>query len=29
VRRARTRTVGLGMPRIRQPRPDIRPDRSA
>jgi hypothetical protein len=29
VHRARTRTVGLGMPRIRQPLPDIRPDRSA
>lgn len=29
VRQARTRTVGLGIPRIRQPLPDIRPDRSA
>ncbi|WP_329410652.1 site-specific integrase [Nocardia vinacea] len=29
VRRARNRVVGLGTPRIRQPVPDIRPDRSA
>ncbi|WP_405167165.1 site-specific integrase [Nocardia sp. NBC_01499] len=29
VRRARNRVVGLGTPRIRQPLPDIRPDRSA
>jgi hypothetical protein len=29
VRQTRTRRVGLGMPRIRQPLPDIRPDRSA
>lgn len=29
VRCARNRMVGLGLPRIRQPLPDIRPDRSA
>jgi integrase len=29
VRRARSRVVGLGMPRIHQPLPDVRPDRSA
>ncbi|MGI8312954.1 site-specific integrase [Saccharopolyspora hattusasensis] len=29
VRRTRSRVVGLGMPRVRQPLPDIRPDRSA
>ena len=29
VRRARNGVVGLGLPRTRQPLPDIRPDRSA
>jgi hypothetical protein len=29
VRAARNRVVGLGMPRIRQPLPDIRPERTA
>jgi hypothetical protein len=29
VRRTRSRVVGLGMPRIRQSLPDLRPDRSA
>ncbi|WP_245745918.1 hypothetical protein [Nocardia altamirensis] len=29
VRRARNSVVGLGLPRIRQPLPDVRPDRSA
>lgn len=29
VRRGRSRAVGLGMPRTRQPLPDVRPDRSA
>jgi len=29
VRRSRNTVVGLGLPRIRQPLPDIRPNRSA
>ncbi|WP_232235995.1 hypothetical protein [Nocardia sp. BMG51109] len=29
VRRARNSVVGLGLPSVRQPLPDIRPDRSA
>jgi hypothetical protein len=29
VRRARNSVVGLGLPRVRQPLPDIRPDRTA
>ncbi|WP_242882626.1 site-specific integrase [Actinomadura litoris] len=29
VRRHRTSTVGLGMPRVRQPRPDLQPERIA
>ncbi|MFI5783747.1 site-specific integrase [Nocardia sp. NPDC051570] len=29
VRRARNSVVGLGLPRIRQPLPDVRPDRTA
>jgi hypothetical protein len=29
VRRGRTRITSLGMPRIRQPLPDLRPERTA
>ena len=29
VRRGRNTIVGLGLPQIRQPLPDLRPDRSA
>lgn len=29
VRRGRGKIVGLGMPRIRQPLPDVRPERIA
>ncbi|MFI7325414.1 hypothetical protein ACIBQ3_12165 [Streptomyces rubiginosohelvolus] len=29
IRRARNSVVNLGIPRLRQPLPDIRPDRSA
>ena len=29
VRRGRSRVVGLGIPRVRQPLPDIRPERTA
>jgi hypothetical protein len=29
VRKARNQVVGLGLPRIRQPLPDVRPERTA
>ncbi|MET9260478.1 hypothetical protein [Amycolatopsis sp. NPDC004079] len=29
VRQGRQKVVGLGMPRVRQPLPDVRPERTA